>query len=117
MDGGFGDDVGVETVAEVNGVDVVTVGKRVSLRASNPLDPAQSIASACFILDVFPPAPRTLAEAPSPYFIPHTRPRQPPDQTRPHSPFQITVHDSEKHLQEQVDGVNQHRQQIKPRFA
>jgi hypothetical protein len=27
MDGGFGDDVGVETVAEVDGVDVVTGAK------------------------------------------------------------------------------------------
>lgn len=27
MDGGFGDDVGVEAVAEIDGVDVVTVGR------------------------------------------------------------------------------------------
>lgn len=32
-------------------------------------------------------------------------------------PFQITVHNSEEDLQEQVDGVNQHRQQVQPRLA
>lgn len=33
------------------------------------------------------------------------------------SPLQITVHDREEDLEEQVDGVDQHRQQIEPRFA
>jgi len=55
VNGGFGDDVGVEAVAEVDRVDVVTL--------------------------------------------------------------QITVHNREEHLQEQVDGVNQHRQQEEPCFA
>lgn len=32
-------------------------------------------------------------------------------------PFQITVHDGEEHLQEQVDGVDQHRQKEQPRFS
>jgi hypothetical protein len=32
-------------------------------------------------------------------------------------PFQITVHNGEKHLKEQVDGVDQHRQQEQPCFA
>lgn len=32
MNGGFRDDVGVETVAEVDRVDVVTVDKRISLK-------------------------------------------------------------------------------------
>lgn len=31
--------------------------------------------------------------------------------------FQIAVHDGEEDLQEQVDGVNQHRQQKQPCFA
>lgn len=34
MDGGFGDNVGVETVAEVNRVDVVTAGKKGGLAPS-----------------------------------------------------------------------------------
>jgi len=55
MNSSFGDNVGVEAVAEVNGVDVVAL--------------------------------------------------------------QITVHDSEEDLQEQVDGVDQHRQQKQPCFA
>lgn len=33
------------------------------------------------------------------------------------APFQITVHDREEDLEEEVDGVDQHRQQVKPRFA
>lgn len=32
MDGGFGDDVGVEAVAEVDGVDVVTGAELVSMQ-------------------------------------------------------------------------------------
>lgn len=53
--GSLGDNVGVESVAEVNGVDVVT--------------------------------------------------------------FQVTVHDSEEDLQEEVDGVDKHRQQEQPSFS
>lgn len=34
-----------------------------------------------------------------------------------HSPFQVTVHNGEEHLQEEVDGVYQHRQQVQPCFA
>lgn len=37
--------------------------------------------------------------------------------TRGAIPFQITVHDGEEHLQEQVDGIDQHRQKEQPRFA
>jgi hypothetical protein len=33
------------------------------------------------------------------------------------SPFEITVHNREEHLEEEVDGVDQHRQQVKPCFA
>lgn len=33
------------------------------------------------------------------------------------APFQIAVHNSEEHLQKQVDGIDQDRQQIEPRFA
>lgn len=33
------------------------------------------------------------------------------------SPFQIAVHDGEEDLQEQVDGVYQHRQKVQPCFA
>lgn len=32
-------------------------------------------------------------------------------------PFKIAVHDGEKNLKEQVDGVDQHRQQEQPRFS
>lgn len=33
------------------------------------------------------------------------------------SPFQIAVHDGEEDLQEQVDGVYQHRQKVQPCLA
>lgn len=32
-------------------------------------------------------------------------------------PFQVTVHDSEEDLQEEVDGVDKHRQQEQPSFS
>ena len=32
-------------------------------------------------------------------------------------PFQITVHNSKEDLQKQVDGVDQHRQQVEPGLA
>jgi hypothetical protein len=34
-----------------------------------------------------------------------------------YSPFQVTVHDGEEHLEEEVDGVYQHRQEVQPCFA
>lgn len=33
------------------------------------------------------------------------------------SPFQVTVHNREEDLKEEVDGVYQHRQQVQPCFA
>ena len=39
--------------------------------------------------------------------------------TRPteHVPFQITVHNGEENLEEKVDGVYQHREEVEPRLA
>lgn len=43
VNGGFGDDVGVETVAEINGVDVVTVeGKKKRRMSAHELNSSQS---------------------------------------------------------------------------
>lgn len=85
VDGGFGDDVGVETVAQVNRVDVVTAneGAPVSDLQSKGMELDESFAS----------------------------------REEANSPFQIAVHDGEEHLEEEVDGVDQHRQQVEPRFA
>lgn len=84
VDSGFGNDIGIKAVAEVDGVDVVA-GKRGSV-------------SLDFAFDV--------------------------DQDGIHrkrswrdSPFEVTVHNREEHLEEEVDGVDQHRQQVEPRFA
>ena len=33
------------------------------------------------------------------------------------SPFQIAIHDREENLQEQVDGIDQYRQQVQPCLA
>lgn len=85
MDGGFGDDVGVETVAQVNRVDVVTANE------GAPVSDLQREA-------------RKLEAS----FAPGEE---------ANSPFQIAVHDGEEHLEEEVDGVDQHRQQVQPRFT
>lgn len=83
--GGFGDDVGVETVAQVDRVDVITAFERapVSNLQVRPRELDTSFAS----------------------------------REEANSPFQIAVHDGEEHLEEEVDGVDQHRQQVEPRFA
>lgn len=78
MDGGFGNDVGVEAVAQVDRVDVVT-----ARRCTSKVCPA----------------------------------KESTDRKQGNSPFQIAVHDGEEHLEEEVDGVDQHRQQVEPRFA
>lgn len=84
VDGSFRDDIGVETVAQVDRVDVVAVreGARVSDIPRRARELKISAASC-----------------------------------KKDSPFQITVHDGEEHLEEQVDGIDQHRQQVEPRFA
>lgn len=88
--GSFGDDVGVETVAEVDRVDVVT-----------------GVKLACARDTVFAALRRG----------------SPRSGARPHSqgrwfvPFQVAVHNREEDLEEEVDGVYQHRQQVQPCFA
>lgn len=36
---------------------------------------------------------------------------------RKHVPFEIAVHDGEEDLEEQVDGIYQHGEEVQPRFA
>lgn len=85
MNGGLGDDVGVEAVAEVDGVNVVAGAKLACAwcrgRRHGAGQPGRPLLA---MLD---------------------------------SPFQIAVHDGEEYLQEQVDGVYQHRQKVQPCFA
>ena len=71
MYGGLRDDISIQAVAQVDGVDVVT-------------------------------AIRTL----SAWF------RRARARSRDNIPLQITVHDGEEDLKEQVDGVYEHRQQV-----
>jgi hypothetical protein len=87
VDGGFGDDVCVQAVTEIDGVDVV---------AGAILACAQ---------ERVPSKARTTLAAPtaSEYAV--------------CSPFQIAVHDGEEHLQKQVDSIYQYRQQVQPCFA
>jgi hypothetical protein len=82
VDSGFGDDVCVEAVAEIDGVDVVAGVKL----ACASWDTGRRRNVLC------------------------TEPRA-------SSPFQIAIHNSEEDLEEQVDGIYQHRQQVQPRFA
>jgi hypothetical protein len=85
---GLGNDVRVEAVAEVDGVDVVTE-KTVVLASPCHGGRCDLIASA-------------MASAPG---------------DRGCVPFQIAVHDGEEDLQEKVDGVDQHRQEEQPCFS
>ena len=87
MDSGFGDDVGVKAVAKVDRVDVVAGGGK---------QKNVSLYSAEVSVD-----PRELLGT----------------YDWEDSPFEITVHNREEHLEEEVDGVDQHRQQVKPCFA
>lgn len=82
VDSGFGNDVGVQTVAEIDGVDVIAGAKLACAEDGS--------------------APSSVCDDAS---------------SRCHSPFQITVHDGEEDLEEQVDGVYQHRQQVQPSFT
>lgn len=105
VNGGFGDDVGVETVAEINGVDVVTVeGKK-----EEECQPTSSIRH----------NHSNVPGRDSTYSFPHTRPtagqKANQNHTRPRQmegrdilPFQIAVHNRKEDLQEQVDRVDQH---------
>ena len=79
VNGSLGNNVGVKTVAKVDRVDVVTVGKG-EVRISQ----AQKYS--------------------------HRPVEYSSDCIRGNSPLQITVHDREENLEEQVDGVDQHRQ-------
>ena len=90
MNGGLGDDVGVQAVAEVDRVDVVTGAKLACARIWAHL------------------AKLELCEAVS---------SRDAWRAGRHSPFQIAVHNGEEDLQEQVDGVYQHRQKVQPCFA
>lgn len=81
MNGGFGDDVGVEAVAKINRVDVVAV---------------QNISFSPIIRH-----PRASCGAKFKLYL---------DEMIFDLPFQIAVHYGEKDLQEEVDGVYQHRQ-------
>ena len=80
MDSGFRDDVGVETVAEVDGVDIIAIERMQSAGCAG--DGSGSFS-----------------------------------RTAIHSPLQITVHDGEKDLKEQVDGVYEDSEQVQPCFA
>lgn len=111
MNGGFGDDIGVQAVAEVDGVDVVTVEKSQSANLSS-LHLHQVVIPES--RSMFTMAAHWNAQSHRWYCA---RRRSEVAGHCKDSPFQIAVHDREEDLQEQVDGVDQHRQQIEPRFT
>lgn len=92
MDGGFGNDVLVQVLAKVDGVCVVA--KNAQLVAHTDTRALQGS-----------PGPGSRALPSRGELVMRC------------VPFQIAVHDGEEDLQEQVDGVNQHRQQKQPCFA
>ena len=102
MDTSLRDDVHVKTVAQVDRVDVVTArGDRIS-----------QVSVVSRMRRYFQSTDRNKAN----------------DQERLNrsifivrvtwnSPFEIAVHDGEEHLEEEVDGIDQYRQQVQPRFT
>jgi hypothetical protein len=95
MDGGFGDNVCVEAVAKVDGVDIITFKGIISLSCPleyGSIDSKQRDTCAIAIAE----STARIGE---------------------NSPFQVAVHNRKEDLQEQVDGINQYRQQVEPRFA
>lgn len=85
VNSGFGDDVGVEAVAEVDRVDVITIAQELS--AHRILNTIANSASIC---------PRNIFQ---------------------NIPFQITVHDREEDLQEQVHCIDDDGEKVQPCFA
>jgi hypothetical protein len=87
MNSSFWDDVGVQAVAKVDGVDVVTAMGIVSTKSLSTGKPAMTRDQIMALV---------------------ARQRQ------LNLPLKITVHNGEEHLQEQVDGIDQHRQKKQP---
>jgi hypothetical protein len=88
VDSCFGNNVGVKLVAKIDRVDVVA-GMLVSFYHKSD-ESSGCGAFRCLITNA------TTQEALG--------------TAVENSPFQIAIHDGEKHLQKQVDGINQHRQ-------
>lgn len=83
VDTSFGDNVGVESVAQIDRVDIVAATGKISKK---PLDSPREMRCLLARTNVYTTGARR------------------------YIPLEITVHDSEEDLQEQVDGVDQHRQ-------
>ena len=90
VDGGFRNNVGVETIAKVDGVDIVTGVKRISM----------------YVLHM----DETWRQPGSSWSRPLEAETAAGSGLLRHVPFQIAVHDSEEDLQEQVHGVYKHRE-------
>ena len=104
VDGDFGDNVRVQAVAEVDGVDVVAT--RTNALASHRMNRAERRQQR-----------RGEAESPSDRCWPL---RTPPPEAHHHClflsedsvPFQIAVHDGEEHLEEEVDRIYDDGKQV-----
>jgi hypothetical protein len=104
VDGDFGNDVRVQAVAEVDGVDVVAT--RTNALASHRMNGSERRQQR-----------RDVAESLSNYCRP---PRTPPPEAHHHClllsedsvPFQIAVHDGEEHLEEEVDRIYDDGEQV-----
>ena len=96
MDGGFGNNVGIEAVTEVDGINVITVADCWSALSTDP----------------------TVQEDMDGIFATWGRNAKLQRHKRGmDSPFQVAVHDREEDLKEQIDRVYQDCQQVQPCFA
>ena len=94
MDGGFRNDVVVESVAKVDWVDIVTGRSRISIKGFRGLIPLDGKI----------------------FFVRLERPVQWQGRSG-FVPFQIAVHYCEEDLQKEIDSIYQHRKQVEPCFA
>lgn len=99
MDGGFGDDVRVQPVAEVNGIDVIA---KINVSFSSRL--CSDSPNEVFDLGAGHEG-KAEGEKKGTLVVGEA------------APFEIRVHDREEDLEEEVDGVDQDGEEVQPCFA
>jgi hypothetical protein len=111
MYGGFRDDVCVEAVAEIDGVDVVTTSKGdTKLACALGCGVAGKPEQVAFVHDESGRIVSLSIGGRANNLVIQLG-------NVAYAPFQIAIHDGEEDLEEQIDGVYQHGQQIEPCFS
>lgn len=114
MDGGFWDDVCVEAVAKVDGVDIITKHTELA-HVNQQTRPRASEDTYLRVRRQWCLATKQASIAV--HANTATYATIPSLEKKMNSPFQVTVHNREEHLQEQVHRVDNNRKQVEPCFA